>query len=118
MERPRVIGVTVLTSIAPQGNVLDTVLERAREAASAGIDGVVCSPREVGKVKRLHGERLLAVVSGIRLPDQQANDQARSGTPGQAAADGADFLVIGRSVTASENPRAMLDRILEEIENA
>jgi orotidine-5'-phosphate decarboxylase len=118
VERPRVIGVTVLTSIAAKGNVLDTVLERAGDAASSGIDGVVCSPREVGKVKQVHGDRLLAVVPGIRLTDQQANDQARVGTPGQAAADGADYLVVGRSVTASERPQAMLDRILEEIENA
>jgi orotidine-5'-phosphate decarboxylase len=118
VERPRVIGVTVLTSIAGQDNVLDTVLERAGEAASAGIDGIVCSPREVGRVKQVHGDRLLAVVPGIRLADQQANDQARVGTPGQAAADGADYLVVGRSVTASENPQAMLDRILEEIANA
>ncbi|MGD8628922.1 MAG: orotidine-5'-phosphate decarboxylase, partial [bacterium] len=50
LERPRVIGVTVLTSIAPEGNLMDTVLERADDARSAGIDGVVCSPREVGKV--------------------------------------------------------------------
>ena len=118
LERPRVIAVTVLTSIAPRGNLLDTVLERADDARSAGIDGVVCSPREVGKVKQVHGDNLLAVVPGIRLADQKSDDQARTGTPGRAAADGADYLVVGRSVTASENPRAMLDRILEEIANA
>ena len=118
LERPRVIGVTVLTSIAPKGDLLDTVLERADDARSAGIDGVVCSPREVGKVKQVHGDRLLAVVPGIRLADQKSDDQARVGTPGQAAADGADYLVVGRSVTASEDPQAMLDRILEEIANA
>jgi orotidine-5'-phosphate decarboxylase len=118
VERPRVIGVTVLTSIAPVGNSLDAVLERADDALSAGIDGVVCSPREVGKVKQVHGEKLLAVVPGIRLADQKSDDQARVGTPGQAAADGADYLVVGRSVTASENPQAMLDRILEETANA
>jgi orotidine-5'-phosphate decarboxylase len=118
LERPQVIGVTVLTSIAPKGNLLETVLGRADDARLAGIDGVVCSPREVGKVKQAHGEKLLAVVPGIRLADQKADDQARIGTPGQAAADGADYLVLGRSVTSSENPQAMLDRILEEIANA
>jgi orotidine-5'-phosphate decarboxylase len=118
LERPRIIGVTVLTSIAPKGNLLDTVLQRADDARSAGIDGVVCSPREVGKVKQVHGDKLLAVVPGIRLADQKSDDQARVGTPGQAAADGADYLVVGRSVTASENPQAMLDKILEEIANA
>jgi len=118
LVRPRVIGVTVLTSIAPKGNLIDTVLERADDARSAGIDGVVCSPREVGKVKQVHGDNLLAVVPGIRLADQKSDDQARVGTPGEAAADGADYLVVGRSVTASENPQAMLERILEEIANA
>jgi orotidine-5'-phosphate decarboxylase len=118
LERPRVIGVTVLTSIAPKADLLETVLERAAGARAAGIDGVVCSPREVGKVKQAHGDNRRAVVPGIRLADQQADDQARVGTPGQAAADGADYLVVGRSVTASENPQAMLDRILEEIANA
>jgi orotidine-5'-phosphate decarboxylase len=118
LERPRVIGVTVLTSIAPEGNLMDTVLERADDARSAGIDGVVCSPREVGKVKQVHGDNLLAVVPGIRLANQKSDDQARVGTPGQAAADGADYLVVGRSVTASENPTAMLDRILKEVASA
>jgi orotidine-5'-phosphate decarboxylase len=118
VERPRVIGVTVLTSIATEGNLLDTVLERAGDAARAGIDGIVCSPGEVGSVKQAHGDRLLAVVPGIRLADQQANDQARVGTPGQAAADGADFLVVGRSVTGSDDPQAALNRIMEEIANA
>lgn len=118
LEKPRVIGVTVLTSIAAEGNIVDTVLARAEDAVSAGIDGVVCSPREVGRVKQAHGERLLAVVPGIRLADQGSDDQARVGTPGQAASDGADFLVVGRSVTASDDPQAVLARIQKEIESA
>jgi orotidine-5'-phosphate decarboxylase len=118
LERPRVIGVTVLTSMAAEGSLMDTVLKRARDAVSAGIDGVVCSPREVAGVKQAHGDSLLTVVPGIRLADQGTDDQARVGTPGQAARDGADYLVVGRSVTAADNPKAVLDRILKEIEGA
>jgi orotidine-5'-phosphate decarboxylase len=118
VERPSIIGVTVLTSIDTGGSTLERVLERADDAVAAGIDGVVCSAKEVGKVKQIHGGRLMAVVPGIRLASQQADDQARVGTPARAAGDGADFLVVGRSVTASENPQAVLARILEEVKNA
>jgi orotidine-5'-phosphate decarboxylase len=115
--RPRIVGVTVLTSLAREGT-LDRVLELADDAAQAGIDGVVCSPREVSHIKHAAGDSLLAVVPGVRLPDQQRHDQARVGTPGQAARDGADYIVVGRSVTATEDPRATLSRIFEEVANA
>jgi orotidine-5'-phosphate decarboxylase len=115
--RPRIIGVTVLTSLAGEGT-LDRVLELADDAAQAGIDGVVCSPREVRHVKQAAGGGLLAVVPGVRLADQEQHDQARVGSPGQAARDGADYVVVGRSATATEDPHATLARIVEEIENA
>ena len=117
-ERPKVIGVTRLTSMAGAGDVLEEVLRLADEAARAGIDGIVCSPREVAEVKRAFGEKLLAVVPGIRLPDQARNDQARVGTPAQASDDGADFIVVGRSVTASDDPLGMLSRIRKEVMHA
>ena len=116
--QPKVIGVTMLTSIGRVAGTLDRVLALADDAAHAGIDGIVCSPLEVGSVKKIHGDRLLAVVPGIRLKDQATDDQARVGTPGQAARDGADFLVVGRSVTASKDPVAMLTRILKEARDA
>jgi orotidine-5'-phosphate decarboxylase len=116
--RPKVIGVTILTSMVRAAGTLDRVLALADDAAQAGIDGIVCSPLEVGHVKKIHGDRLLAVVPGIRLKDQATDDQARVGTPGQAARDGADFLVVGRSVTASEDPVATLTRILKEAQDA
>jgi orotidine-5'-phosphate decarboxylase len=115
--RPRIIGVTVLTSLARE-DALDRVLELADDAAGAGIDGVVCSPKEVRYIKQAAGNTLLAVVPGVRLRQQQQHDQARVGTPGQAARDGADFIVVGRSVTAADDPQGALCKILEEVENA
>jgi orotidine-5'-phosphate decarboxylase len=115
--RPKIIGVTVLTSLARE-DALERVLELADEAAQAGIDGVVCSPREVKHVKQATEGRLLTVVPGVRLPEQQRDDQARVGTPGQAARDGADYIVVGRSVFGADDPQAALSRIFEEVSNA
>ena len=115
--KPKVIGVTVLTSIARE-DALDRVLELADDAAQAGIDGIVCSPREVRHVKQANEGRLLAVVPVVRLPEQQQHDQARVGTPGQAAHDGADYIVVGRSVFGAEDPQAALSRIFEEVSHA
>lgn len=116
-SRPKIIGVTVLTSIARE-DALDRVLELADDAAQAGIDGIVCSPREVKHVKQATEGRLLAVVPGVRLPEQQQHDQARVGTPGQAACDGADYIVVGRSVFGAKDPQAALSRIFEEVRHA
>jgi orotidine-5'-phosphate decarboxylase len=116
--RPRIIGVTVLTSLAGKGDTAGKVLDYARDAVAAGIDGVVCSPLEVGQVKRDFGKKLLTVVPGIRLGGQASDDQARVGSPGQAARDGADFIVVGRSVTGSDDPADALARVLGEIEAA
>jgi orotidine-5'-phosphate decarboxylase len=116
-SRPKIIGVTVLTSLAGEGT-LDRVLELADDAAQAGVDGIVCSPREVKRVKQSTGGRLLAVVPGVRLQQDEQHDQARVGTPAQAARDGADYIVVGRSVIAAADPHAALSRIVEEIRNA
>jgi orotidine-5'-phosphate decarboxylase len=115
--KPRIIGVTVLTSLAGE-DALERVLELADSAAQAGIDGIVCSPREVKHVKQATEGRLMAVVPGVRLPEQQKDDQARVGTPGQAARDGADYIVVGRSVFGADDPQAALSRIFEEVGNA
>ena len=117
-EKPLVIGVTVLTSIAVEGGARDLVLARAGDAVAAGADGVVCSADELPAIREEYGAKLVTVVPGIRLSDQSGDDQARVATPGRAAADGADFLVIGRSVTRSDDPVATLMRIEEEIGNA
>jgi len=115
VARPRVVGVTVLTSLAAGPDTPGRVLDLAGQAAAAGIDGVVCSPLEVGRVKSAHGCKLMTVVPGIRLADQSKDDQARVGTPAQAARDGADFIVLGRSVTGAAEPRELLARIRSEI---
>jgi orotidine-5'-phosphate decarboxylase len=117
-ERPLVVGITVLTSMARQGDTLTQVLDLAGDASQAGVDGVVCSPLEVGRVKEAYGDGLLTVVPGIRLGGDKTDDQARVGTPGQVARDGADFMVVGRSVTGSSDPKDALARILKEVENA
>jgi orotidine-5'-phosphate decarboxylase len=117
-RRPLIIGVTVLTSLAGQRDTLDRVLALAGDAARAGIDGVVCSPVEVGRVKEVHGGRLLTVVPGIRLSEDRKDDQARVGTPGQAVKDGADFIVVGRTVTGSSDPKEALVRVLKEVRDA
>lgn len=117
VEKPLVIGVTVLTSIQKEGGVKDLVLSRAGDAVTAGIDGVVCSAHELPVIRSEYGDRLATVVPGIRLSDQSGDDQARVATPGQAARDGASFLVIGRSVTRSDDPAWTLERIKEEIRN-
>lgn len=117
-DKPLVIGVTVLTSIAREGGVQDLVLSRAGDAVKAGIDGVVCSAHELPVIKGEYGDNLVTVVPGIRLADQSGDDQARVATPRQAARDGADFLVIGRSVTRSNDPVSTLKRIEEEVRNA
>jgi orotidine-5'-phosphate decarboxylase len=117
-ERPLIIGVTVLTSMAGEGDTSERVLKLAGDAVEAGIDGVVCSPLEVARVNKAHGDRLLTIVPGIRLGGDDANDQARVGTPAQASRDGADFIVVGRSVTGSSDPRGALARILKEVGNA
>jgi len=115
--RPRIIGVTVLTSLARE-DALERVLELADDAVQAGVDGIVCSPREVRHVKQATEGRLVAVVPGVRLPEQQQHDQARVGTPGQAARDGADYIVVGRSVFGADDPQAALSRIFEEVSRA
>jgi orotidine-5'-phosphate decarboxylase len=116
--RPQVIGVTLLTSLAAGGDAAAQVLALAHDAARAGLDGIVCSPLEVGQIRRDLGPKLVTVVPGIRLAGDARGDQARVGTPGQAVRDGADFIVAGRSVTAARDPRAALDAIRAEMEGA
>jgi orotidine-5'-phosphate decarboxylase len=118
LERPLIIGVTVLTSLGGGDDVVDTVLRRAGDAAEAGLDGVVCSAAEVRRIKREFGDRLLAVVPGIRLAEDRAEDQARVGSPRRAAADGADFVVVGRSITRADDPAAAMAGILKEVSDA
>ena len=116
------IGVTVLTSMAEKDLVElgvrnpleDQVLSLARLAQSAGLNGVVASAQEAGRIRQACGEEFLIVVPGIRPKDNEANDQKRTGTPGEAIRAGADYLVVGRPILEAPDPAAVARRILEE----
>jgi orotidine-5'-phosphate decarboxylase len=126
VERPKVIGVTVLTSLDAadleeigQKGPPETQVERlARLAQDSGLDGVVCSPREIALLRRACGPDFLLVVPGIRPSWSAAGDQKRIMTPEQAVAAGADHLVIGRPITAAEDPLAAARRIAADLDAA
>lgn len=120
---PKLIAVTVLTSldehdlvlVGQNGPVADQVLRLANLAQGAGIDGVVCSPQEVALLRAKCGENFLLVVPGIRPAWAASGDQKRVMTPAEAIAAGADYLVIGRPITAAPDPRAAAERIAAEL---
>jgi len=120
---PLVIAVTVLTSmndddlhqVGVAGGALDQVLRLADLTQASGLDGVVCSAREVEALRAQAGPDFKLVVPGIRPVWASSDDQKRIVTPARAIADGADYLVIGRPITASENPVAAADRVAAEI---
>ncbi|MBI4004276.1 MAG: orotidine-5'-phosphate decarboxylase [Candidatus Omnitrophica bacterium] len=118
VPRPLVLGVTVLTSTADGGpsRVTAEVVRLARVAQQAGCDGVVASAHEVRALRRRFGGRLWIACPGIRPRSTSRDDQRRVATPAAAVKEGADFLVIGRPITASRNPRKAAQDILEEME--
>ena len=95
---------------------LDVQVSRlAQLTKQAGLDGVVCSAQEAKTLKALCGQDFKLVTPGIRLADDNADDQKRICTPSQALLDGSDYLVIGRSITQAKNPAEKLNRILQSI---
>ncbi|MBR5045404.1 MAG: orotidine-5'-phosphate decarboxylase [Oscillospiraceae bacterium] len=121
--RPLLIAVTQLTSIDQQTleeelhirePLADVVMDYARNAASAGLDGVVCSPLEAGKVHEACGKGFLTVTPGIRFADSSSDDQKRIMTPAQARIEGCDYIVVGRVITAAEDPVAAYERCCAE----
>ncbi len=124
--RPLVLAVTMLTSLADQdleelgiaGPPQDAVLRLARLAQEEGLDGVVASPKEVAALRRACGPKFVIVTPGIRPAGAALNDQSRTATPGAALAAGADYLVIGRPITAATDPAAAARTILGEMENS
>jgi orotidine-5'-phosphate decarboxylase len=126
--RPRLLGVTVLTSLtAPElaeawgrGELsADREVDRlARLCEGCGIDGVVASVHELPAVRAATGAGFLALTPGIRLAGGDAGDQARVATPAEAARLGASHLVIGRAVTASPDPAAAMRDVLDELSGA
>ena len=121
--RPRLIAVTVLTSMGAEdlretGQNEDpaVLVERlARLAAASGLDGVVCSAQEAQRLRQACGPEFCLVTPGIRLPDSAQDDQKRVVTPQMAIANGADYLVIGRPITKASDPLSVLDRINADI---
>ena len=121
--RPLLIAVTQLTSTDEQtmrselliGLPMDEVVIRyARNAAQAGLDGVVCSPLEAGKVHEKCGAGFLTVTPGVRFADGDAGDQKRVTTPAQAKALGSDYIVVGRPITRAEDPVTAWRRCVKE----
>ncbi len=121
--RPLLIAVTQLTSTDQESMEQDLLIEKpldevvmhyAENAKKAGLDGVVCSPLEAGKVHARCGENFLTVTPGIRFADSEAGDQKRITTPAQARTNGSDYIVVGRPVTAAADPVAAYQRCIEE----
>jgi orotidine-5'-phosphate decarboxylase len=123
VERPLLLAVTVLTSLdegdleatGQRGPVEDQVVRLARLAQASGLDGVVCSPREIAALRAACGEGFVLVVPGIRPAWAASGDQKRVTTPAEAVAAGADYLVIGRPITTAPDPLAAAKRIVDEI---
>ncbi|MFN0119229.1 MAG: orotidine-5'-phosphate decarboxylase [Blastocatellia bacterium] len=124
LARPLILGVTVLTSmdqaalveIGITGSVEDQVIRLARLCAAAGMDGVVASPLELTAIRRaIDNPRFITLVPGVRPAGAALNDQSRVMTPAEALAAGADYLVIGRPITAAPDPAAAAENILKEI---
>ncbi|MBP2295598.1 orotidine-5'-phosphate decarboxylase [Azospirillum rugosum] len=123
-ERPKILAVTVLTSldagdlesVGQRTPVAEQVTRLARLAKDSGVDGVVCSPAEVALVRAACGPDFILMVPGIRPAWAAANDQKRIMTPAEALAAGADHLVIGRPITGDADPAAAARRIVAEIE--
>jgi orotidine-5'-phosphate decarboxylase len=132
---PKLLAITILTSmdnpalrsVGIAGPASRRVVQLARLAQKAGMDGVVASPHEVRAIRRACGKNFLIVVPGIRptvggsperRPKGKADDQARVATPAETIRAGADYLVIGRPITAAPDPEDAARAILEEISSA
>ena len=121
--RPLLIAVTQLTStdqermendLLIQEPIDKVVMHYASNAAKAGLDGVVCSPLEAEKVHDTCGKKFLTVTPGVRFADGDIGDQKRVMTPAEAKRIGSDYIVVGRPITAAEDPVAAYNRCIEE----
>ncbi|MFI3279524.1 MAG: orotidine-5'-phosphate decarboxylase [Rikenellaceae bacterium] len=121
--RPLLIAVTQLTSTSEERlrkdllietPINDTIIHYARNAKEAGLDGVVCSPLEAGMVHEACGEGFMTVTPGVRFADGELADQVRVTTPARAREIGSDYIVVGRPITAAEDPVAAYRRCVAE----
>ena len=121
--RPLLIAVTQLTSTDERtlreelligATMEQTVQSYALNAKKSGLDGVVCSPLEAGKVHEICGEKFLTVTPGVRFADGEQGDQKRIATPERARTLGSDYIVVGRPITAAADPKAAYERCVKE----
>ncbi|MDO5496650.1 MAG: orotidine-5'-phosphate decarboxylase [Alistipes sp.] len=121
--RPLLIAVTQLTSTSEErmqrellinASINDTIVQYARNAKEAGLDGVVCSPLEAGMVKEACGDEFVTVTPGVRFADGEIGDQVRVTTPARAKEIGTDYIVVGRPITQAADPVAAYKRCVEE----
>ena len=121
--RPLLIAVTQLTSTDEESMhrdlliphaMPDVVMHYAKNAKAAGLDGVVCSPLEAGVVHETCGKDFFTVTPGVRFADGEIGDQKRVMTPAQAKEIGSDYIVVGRPITAAEDPVAAYERCVRE----
>ena len=121
--RPLLIAVTQLTSTSEETMRSDLLIEKPLDevvmhyascAKEAGLDGIVCSPREAGKVHERCGNDFVTVTPGVRFADGDVGDQVRVMTPAEARKIGSDFIVVGRPITAAEDPVAAYERCLRD----
>jgi orotidine-5'-phosphate decarboxylase len=124
--RPKILGVTVLTSLEQSdlagmgisGTPLDQVVRLARLAQKSGLDGIICSPREISAVRDACGADFLIVTPGVRPAGTALDDQRRVTTPVRALQAGADYLVIGRPITAASDPAEAAREIAADLSGA
>ena len=124
LPRPKLLGITVLTSIndsewAAVGHtqpIRDSVLRLAELCKQTGMDGVVASPQEAAAIRQCCGPDFLIVTPGIRPVFGDKGDQSRTATPAEALRDGADYLVVGRPILAAGDPRTAAIEIVKEME--
>jgi orotidine-5'-phosphate decarboxylase len=117
------LGVTVLTSATHEtlmetgvdSEVSDQVVRLADLGKQSGVDGLITSPHEVRLLRERFGQEMTLITPGVRPAWAAADDQKRFTTPGEALKAGADYLVVGRPITAAEDPRAAADRLIEEM---
>ena len=121
--RPILIAVTQLTSTSQERMESDMLIEKPLDqvvmhyascAKKAGLDGVVCSPLEAGKVHEQCGENFVTVTPGVRFADGEVGDQVRVTTPAKAKEIGSDYIVVGRPITAAADPVAAYRRCVKE----
>ena len=122
-NNPYLIAVTLLTSMDSDGlksigftsNVDKQILNLAKNASQAKMNGIVCSAKDIVNIKDVLPERFLYVTPGIRLSSSAKDDQKRISTPFEAIKSGSNILVIGRPITQAKNPEAVLNQIMKEI---